>query len=67
MQTQWRHVALPLGLGGAALVRLGLVYSSLPVVAQALDARLDAELLAALRVLEDETLAADAEARRKRR
>lgn len=67
MQTQWRHTAISLGLGGAALVRTGLEYAALAIIAEAHGTRLDADVLFAIQQLERATLDIDHAKRKQRR
>lgn len=55
MQSQWQMQALSAGTK-AFIVRTGLDYTALPVVASALGLPLDTLLLDQVRVLEDESL-----------
>lgn len=57
--TQWNWASLNAGLRGA-LVRTGLKYEAVPIVASAMGLTLDEALLDGLRVLESETATLEA-------
>jgi hypothetical protein len=58
LSTQWR-VSVASGLGGSMRWREGLDYAALPATCAALGHVLDADLFAAVRVMEAETLRLD--------
>lgn len=63
--TQWRYAGVPLGLGGAMLIRTGMDYAALPVASAALGIAISADTLAGIRILEDETLVVDRDNRKR--
>ena len=54
MKTQWRAVALPMGLAPGRLHYLGMDYAALPVVERRLKVHCDTDTLTALQVMEVE-------------